>query len=62
MNLISTVLDVPEFFWSAPDYLQALYQRAFDYLEMETRVEVLNARFTVGMGCGQGFLELLAGP
>jgi uncharacterized Rmd1/YagE family protein len=50
VNLISTVLDVPEFFWSAPDYLQALYQRAFDYLEMETRVEVLNARFTVGLG------------
>lgn len=47
VNLLSTVLDTPEFFWSAPDQLQALYERACEYLELETRVEVLNARFMV---------------
>ncbi len=36
-----------EFFWSAPDQLQVLYERACDYLELDTRVEVLNARFMV---------------
>eukprot|EP00879_Flechtneria_rotunda_P005348 GHRR01005635.1.p1 GENE.GHRR01005635.1~~GHRR01005635.1.p1 ORF type:complete len:419 (+),score=108.30 GHRR01005635.1:1334-2590(+) len=47
VNLLSTVLDTPEFFWSAPDSLQNIYKRACDYLELETRVEVLNARFLV---------------
>lgn len=47
VNLLSTVLDTPEFFWSAPDSLQALYERCCEYLELETRVEVLNARFNV---------------
>lgn len=47
VNLLSTVLDTPEFFWSAPDAMQALYKRACDYLEYDTRVEVLNARFGV---------------
>jgi uncharacterized Rmd1/YagE family protein len=27
---------------------QVLYERACDYLELDTRVEVLNARFQVG--------------
>ena len=26
VNLLSTVLDTPEFFWSAPDTLQSLYR------------------------------------
>ncbi|KAF6251755.1 hypothetical protein COO60DRAFT_1557589 [Scenedesmus sp. NREL 46B-D3] len=47
VNLLSSVLDTPEFFWSAPDHLQVLYERACDYLELDTRVEVLNARFQV---------------
>uniref|UniRef100_A0A383V7N6 DUF155 domain-containing protein n=1 Tax=Tetradesmus obliquus TaxID=3088 RepID=A0A383V7N6_TETOB len=47
VNLLSSVLDTPEFFWSAPDQLQVLYERACDYLELDTRVEVLNARFQV---------------
>ncbi|KIY92677.1 Sporulation protein RMD1 [Monoraphidium neglectum] len=48
VNLLSSVLDTPEFFWSAPDAMQVLYERACEYLELETRVEVLNARFEVG--------------
>uniref|UniRef100_A0A7S0RWY3 DUF155 domain-containing protein n=1 Tax=Chlamydomonas leiostraca TaxID=1034604 RepID=A0A7S0RWY3_9CHLO len=47
VNLLSSVLDTPAFFWSAPDHLQALYERACEYLELETRAEVLNARFAV---------------
>uniref|UniRef100_A0A061R447 Duf155-domain-containing protein n=1 Tax=Tetraselmis sp. GSL018 TaxID=582737 RepID=A0A061R447_9CHLO len=47
VNLLSTVLDTPEFFWSAPDSLQALYKRVCDYLEMDDRVDLLNRRFSV---------------
>lgn len=47
VNLLSSVLDTPEFFWSAPDQLQGLYERVCEYLELETRVEVLNSRFAV---------------
>ncbi|EFJ48922.1 hypothetical protein VOLCADRAFT_90235 [Volvox carteri f. nagariensis] len=95
LNLLSSVMDTPEFFWSAPDQLQhhrqhhqhhhqhhplatihsptpdstsaslvsrnlpvfppprifpnhkALYERACEYLELDTRAEVLNARFQV---------------
>ncbi|KDD75005.1 YagE family hypothetical protein [Helicosporidium sp. ATCC 50920] len=47
VNLLSTVLDTPEFFWSAPDALQSLYKRVCDYVEYDTRVEVLNSRFQV---------------
>ena len=47
VNLLSTVLDTPEFFWSAPDSMQALYKRVCEYMELDDRVEVLNNRFTV---------------
>jgi uncharacterized Rmd1/YagE family protein len=47
VNLLSTVLDTPEFFWSAPDAMQALYKRCCEYLEYDNRVEVLNSRFGV---------------
>lgn len=47
VNLLSTVLDTPEFFWSAPDAMQSLYKRVCDYVEYDARVEVLNARFQV---------------
>jgi uncharacterized Rmd1/YagE family protein len=43
VNLLSTVLDTPEFFWDAPDSLQGLYDALCEYLEMEDRVQV---RFT----------------
>ncbi|KAK9839104.1 hypothetical protein WJX74_009646 [Apatococcus lobatus] len=47
VNLLSTVLDTPEFFWSAPDTMQALYKRVCEYVELDDRVEVLNNRFSV---------------
>lgn len=47
VNLLSTVLDTPEFFWSAPDAMQGLYKRCGEYLEYDNRVEVLNSRFQV---------------
>lgn len=47
VNLLSTVLDTPEFFWSAPDAMQSLYKRVCDYVEYDARVEVLNSRFQV---------------
>eukprot|EP00890_Picochlorum_soloecismus_P004186 jgi/Picsp_1/4769/NSC_02137-R1_protein len=47
VNLLSTVLDTPDFFWDHPDSLQNLYDRCTEYLEYENRVEVLNSRFQV---------------
>ncbi|MEW5308059.1 MAG: hypothetical protein WDW38_000046 [Sanguina aurantia] len=47
VNLLSSVLDTPEFFWHAPDSFQALYQRLSEYLELPARVELLNSRFSV---------------
>lgn len=47
VNLLSTVLDTPEFFWSAPDSLQVLYKKVNEYMELDDRVVVLNNRFQV---------------
>ena len=47
VNLLSTVLDTPEFFWSAPDSMQNLYKRVCEYMELDNRVEVLNNRLAV---------------
>ncbi|GAX82558.1 hypothetical protein CEUSTIGMA_g9984.t1 [Chlamydomonas eustigma] len=47
LNLLSTVLDTPEYFWDVPDSVQSLYERACEYLELPTRIEVLNARLEV---------------
>eukprot|EP00775_Hariotina_reticulata_P010050 gene10050-10206_t len=55
VNLLGVVLDVPEFFWSSPDHLQVLYKRVCEYLELHTRVEVINTRY----GVLQEMLEML---
>ncbi|KAG2487156.1 hypothetical protein HYH03_014268 [Edaphochlamys debaryana] len=47
VNLLGSVLGTPEFFWHAPDSFQALYTRVTEYLELESRVELLNSRFAV---------------
>lgn len=47
VNLLTDVLDTPEFFWSAPDHLQGLYKAVRQYMEISARVEVLNTRLTV---------------
>ena len=39
VNLLTTVLDTPEFFWDASDALCTLYDAIFEYLEVADRVE-----------------------
>jgi len=47
LNLLSTVLDVPDFFWAVPDRYCRLYEDMRQYMELDTRVEVLNQRLSV---------------
>ena len=47
VNLLMNILDTPSYFWSAPDALQVLYKRCYDYLDMDERVETINVRYTV---------------
>ncbi|KAF8512658.1 hypothetical protein BU17DRAFT_77359 [Hysterangium stoloniferum] len=46
INLVGSVLDAPEIFWSFPD-LQPLYDAARSYLEIPQRTRVLNDRVEV---------------
>ncbi len=46
INLHMEVLDTPEFFWDHPN-LDHLYTLTANYLDIETRVEVLNQRLDV---------------
>lgn len=46
INLHFDVLDTPEFFWEHPE-LEPLYAMTANYLDIETRVEVLNQRLDV---------------
>lgn len=57
VNLLSTVLDTPEYFWSAPDSMQSLYKRVCEYMELDQRVEVLNNRFQVGTARSSSHLQ-----
>lgn len=52
VNLSSSILDTPNFFWSLEPALHPLYSAVRDYLEIEERVLVLNDRCKV-------FLEFL---
>ncbi|BBI16201.1 Sporulation protein RMD1 [Neochlamydia sp. EPS4] len=46
INLHADVLDTPEFFWEYPE-LEPLYTMVANYLDIESRVEVLNQRLDV---------------
>lgn len=46
INLHADVLDTPEFFWEYAE-LEPLYTMTANYLDLETRVEVLNHRLNV---------------
>jgi len=46
VNLHLDVLDTPEFFWEYPER-EPLYKMMSNYLDLETRVEVLNHRLDV---------------
>lgn len=52
VNLSSSILDTPEFFWSFEPALHPLYNAIREYLEIDQRVQVLNDRCKV-------FLEFL---
>lgn len=52
VNLSSSILDTPAFFWYIEPALHPLYNAVREYLEMEERVQVLNDRCKV-------FLEFL---
>ncbi|EDO15847.1 hypothetical protein Kpol_507p9 [Vanderwaltozyma polyspora DSM 70294] len=47
VNLSSSVLDTPEFFWSFEPSLHPLYVAMREYLEIDQRVQVLNDRCKV---------------
>lgn len=46
INLHADVLDLPEFFWEHPQ-LEPLYQMVANYLDIRSRVEVLNHRLDI---------------
>lgn len=52
VNLSSSILDTPDYFWSFEPALHPLYTAVREYLEIEQRVQVLNDRCKV-------FLEFL---
>lgn len=52
VNLSSSILDTPDFFWSFEPALHPLYNGVREYLEIDQRVQVLNDRCKV-------FLEFL---
>jgi uncharacterized Rmd1/YagE family protein len=47
VNLLSAVNEVPAFFWDAADEYQGVYGTVTKYLEIKSRVAVLNARYQV---------------
>lgn len=55
VNLNMDVLDTPEFFWEYPE-LEPLYMMMANYLDVKTRVEILNQRLNVM----HGLFEMLA--
>jgi uncharacterized Rmd1/YagE family protein len=46
INLHSDILDTPEFFWKRPRY-ETYYSMAAAYLDIETRLDILNKRLEV---------------
>ncbi|EDK36315.2 hypothetical protein PGUG_00413 [Meyerozyma guilliermondii ATCC 6260] len=47
VNLSSSILDTPQFFWSSEPALHPLYSGVREYLEIEQRVQVINDRCKV---------------
>lgn len=47
VNLLYSVMETPQFFWTAPDQLQIVYTAVCEYLEIGERLEVLNGRLGV---------------
>jgi uncharacterized Rmd1/YagE family protein len=55
INLSSSVLDVPEFFWENPE-LEPIYRKTAHYLDLSKRVDGMNKKLTVI----HDFLEILS--
>jgi len=47
VNLLSSVLDTPEYFWTVPDTLQELFKSVANYLEIDERIVAVNQRLEV---------------
>jgi len=47
VNLLSSVLDTPDFFWRMPDSLQAIYDKVCEYQDLDARIELINARLQI---------------
>lgn len=47
VNLSSSILDTPQFFWSSEPALHPLYSAVREYLEIDQRVQVINDRCKV---------------
>ncbi|KAL6762162.1 hypothetical protein V8C86DRAFT_2521778 [Haematococcus lacustris] len=45
VNLLSPVLDTPDWFWSRPDNLKMLYDKVCLYVELQDRIALVNSRF-----------------
>lgn len=56
INLHSDILDTPEFFWRRPRY-EPYYVMAAQYMDIQTRIEILNKRLDVI----REFYEILSG-
>ena len=46
VNLYSNILDTPDFFWEAEEF-EPLYRRVNRYLDIESRVDILNKRLDI---------------
>jgi uncharacterized Rmd1/YagE family protein len=46
INLHNDILDTPEFFWKRPKY-EPFYHMAIDYLDINTRLDILNRKLDV---------------
>lgn len=55
VDKLSSVLNTPEYFWHAPDALQAMYKEVCTYYEVEERIEGINSHLEVT----QGMLDML---
>jgi len=44
LNLLSSVLDVPDWFWTASDAVRGLYDKVNEYCETDIRAELVNSR------------------
>merc|ERR1712190_185085 len=47
VNLLSSVLDTPEYFWTSADSLQELFKAIGRYLEVDERVDAVKSRLEV---------------